>query len=626
MKQRLTLIILILALSAPALQAKLDPAYLFSPKGVAEVHIQLYNDKKIGDIQRDEEHVTAEKLAGSMMLINSETSSYTDEELYYGSIKIKGRGNTSWGRAKKSYSLDLTNYNGEEDNPSPLLGMPAHEEWVLLAHWNDRSYMRNLLAYYLGRQMLGLEYAPRTRYVELYVNDEYRGLYSLVEKIGRDKERINVSKLTADAADQVLPRMSGGYILEAIPTGRIQDNERNTELKTNRRGITFVFKYPKPKNATDTQVQWMKSYLDEFEEAIYGSNYKDPLIGYPKYINENSFIDWSILHDLSKGVDNLFHCSVFIHKDRNGKLNMSAPWDFDISFGNHGGDCYYEDGVWTKKTHWFAQLYKDEAFARKVINRFDELAPLLDKVPEILETNYRQLETSGSIDRDRTKFPKLQEEYKDREAYITPTTVRGHVRWFREWFESRRVWVSNNIGFTQDENCERLKKSRPVIRIMNPEGFEKGVSSYTRVMPGYMYRWDGKTNTANVTYFINDSKEHYVQIIDEHGCISLPSKVVQRGKKDELELELAIQPAVKDNALISSYLVGNVFHINYSSEKSSNLAVYLYDMRGALVKQANYNIVSGFNRHELNLSDVSKGMYIVKYVAGSETVSKKIIL
>jgi len=495
---------------------------------------------------------------------------------------------------------------------------------VLLAFWHDRSMLRNPLAYYLGRQMTWLEYSPRFKYVEVYINGEYRGLYMLCEKIKRAKERVNISKLSADAADQVAPQLSGGYILEVTPTDRVKIDEIDAQFKTTKREINFVIKYPKPSNVTSIQVQWMKSYMDEFEGVLYGNNFKDTINGYLKYINENSFIDWYILHDLSKGVDNLFHASLYFHKDRNGKLNMSAPWDFDISFGNVGSDCFYEDELWIQKTHYFNRLMQDERFAKKLVARYDELQPLFNKIPAVMEANFKQLESEGSLDRDYAKWPQILGDYKDKEGRTTPNTVKGHVRWFKEWLESRQTWLYINYGMTEEDRCDRLKKSKPIIRIMDPSTFETGGSSWAKVMKGYTYIWNGTSVTSNENYQFNKDGKNWVQIRDVHGCTSLPSNSIARG--DTEEEETAVIPV--DSEVLSIYpgTAKDVLFISYPSYKESSMSVTLYGLQGTFVRQVNYRIVSGLNRYQLNISGLTNGIYLIKCSVDSEVFMRKVII
>ena len=75
----------------------------------------------------------------------------------------------------------------DQDEDVELLGLPAEEGWVLLGPCSDKSLMRNHLIYGLSRY-IG-RYAARTRFTEVEVNGDYRGVYALMEKIKRDPER-----------------------------------------------------------------------------------------------------------------------------------------------------------------------------------------------------------------------------------------------------------------------------------------------------------------------------------------------------------------------------------------------------------------------------------------------------
>ena len=74
-----------------------------------------------------------------------------------------------------------------------LLGLPTENDFVLYGPYPDKSLLRNYLMYYLGND-IG-QYAPRTRMCELYMDNDYRGFYLLVEKIKRDKNRVDIKKL-----------------------------------------------------------------------------------------------------------------------------------------------------------------------------------------------------------------------------------------------------------------------------------------------------------------------------------------------------------------------------------------------------------------------------------------------
>lgn len=364
---------------------------LFSPKGVAEVRITLPDGMSIDDIQKDVD------TRAYMTIRNSSSSEYGEESLYSGYVLIEGRGNTSWTLPKKPYNIELIDENGNE-NPDKILDMPSHHKWCLITYYSDKSLMRTPLAFYIGQRLKGIPYTPRLQYVELYVNEEYRGLYSFSEKIERDSNRVDIKKLTSSDRDQEENRISGGYILETTPEDRLEEGQKY--FKTSR-GQVFTFKYPKNKNVTDTQIKWIKSYINEIENGLYSGRFFEEDNRYYEHLDEQSFVDWYILQEFAKNNDSGFYASVFLQKDRDDKLAMSAPWDFDMAFGNiYNRDCLYDDSFWLNNNKWYKCLMADSGFAQKVLNRYDELMPLLNQIPEILETNREYLEKHGYIERN----------------------------------------------------------------------------------------------------------------------------------------------------------------------------------------------------------------------------------
>jgi hypothetical protein len=600
---------------------------LFSPQGIAEIHITLEDGKQIGDIKNEKANDDyAGKVNAQMLVKNSTSSTYNSTEFYTGKILIDGRGNTSWHRDKRPYNIDLVKEDWETENPSALLGMPEGDEWCLLAFWNDRSLMRFQIASYLGQRMEGIPWTPRNRYVEVWINNDYRGLYALTEKIQRSDNRVNIKKLNDESTD-----LSGGYILEASPEGGDKSTqiEKATQIKTNREGINFVFKYPKAKNVTANQRMWIKDYLDEFEEVLAGNNYADPDNGYRKYINEDSFIDWTILHELSKGCDNLFHASVFVQKDRNGKLNMSAPWDFDLSFGNSG--VYTEEGNWIRMHRWFNRLYRDERYARKFNARYDELMPLFKKIPQILAANYAQLNESGALDREYNKFPKILGEFKSEDGgRTTPTTYKGHVQFLSEWTMSRNNWVYISLGLTDEEKGERMTEIRPVIRVMDPEGMALRLAFDVKVMRSndngnnYTYSWNDASFNNTSSRRISQAGKYWVKIQDEWGNISLASDTLYFGveppaitsmNKADTGLSFTCNNPVKD------FLV-----INYPAFENSGVSVRLFDMRGTRMINENYSLKPGNNRFQISCSELTSGVYVLHVQTNSESSVTKVIV
>ena len=601
---------------------------LFSPKGIAEIHITLSNGKKIDNIKNkkyDSDYVG--KLEGTMRVSNSASSEYSAGDLYEGKILIEGRGNTTWGVPKKPYNIDLVMEDGNA-NPSRMLGMPEADEWALLAFWHDRSLMRIPLAMYLGQQMYGIFWTARLRYVELWINDDYRGLYCLSEKVQRQDNRIKIKKLTDAAEDQIAPRVSGGYILEASTPDKLNEQEKAVQFKTST-DINFSFKYPKAKNVTPSQRQWIIDYLNEFESVLWDDGkFKDPVNGFRKYVDIPSFIDWTILHELSKGCDNLFHASVFVHKDREGKLNMSAPWDFDLSFGN--SDIYSENGNWVRDHRWFYRLYRDENYAKQYNNRYEELGYLFEKVPEILQANYNQLEESGAIDREIKKWPQILSEYSSKDGLATAKNYKTHVQYLSEWFQSRNTWCYIALGLNNQEKGDRMKTIRPIIRILDPESMETGASFTVKVMKSddnnnkYTYSWNDEAfNNASSRRILQKGK-YWVKIKDEWGNISLTSDTLYFGVERPVVTSVVAESMTP--FFICNNPVSDFLYINYLSSKEFNISFQLFDINGNTVMQKIISVHSGYNQIQISVSNLESGIYVMRLNTEKGIVSRKIIV
>ncbi|NDV46485.1 T9SS C-terminal target domain-containing protein [Paludibacter sp. 221] len=593
-----------------------DDSFLFSPKGVAEIHITLPDGMSIGDIQREVD------TKAFMEVKNSSSSVYIIDELYSGYIIIEGRGNSTWGDPKKPYNIDLIDEIGL-DNPSSLLGMPKHHKWCLVTYYNDKSALRIPLAFYLGQKMENIPYTPRLNYIELYVNGEYRGLYSLCEKIERDKNRVDVKKLTANIEDQEEPRISGGYIIEATPEIRLKPDQKY--FTSTHKRVIFTFAYPKSKNVTEEQIKWIKKYIDEFESVLYGDDFKDEQNGFRKYIDEDSFIDWYLLNELAKNFDAVMYASVYLHKDRNGKLQMSAPWDFDLAFGNvYGNNCFSEDEFYIAyfRNTWFARLFEDENFLKKASERFDELMPLFSSIPLMINENVEHLEKQGCIQRNFNRWPVLGVKLWPNYPPI-PETYEGELQRLTEWIESRMRWMYINFSQTKEERIQRLKSVRPVIRVLEPERLKRGESTRLVVTPGYSYVWTyngQETILSDVEYLLENSGEHFVQLMDQAGNRSLHSLPISLGSDTD------DNTLVRNEVVIYPNPVDKVLFINLSGLDDTEYILALFDMKGEVVDRQ--FVDNTLSLVQMNLAEIANGMYILhlKSANGSNYSYKVFVL
>ncbi|RZM21810.1 MAG: hypothetical protein EOO88_31355, partial [Pedobacter sp.] len=228
------------------------------------------------------------------------------EVLYDGKTEVKGRGNSTWGMAKKPYRLKL-------DKKAGLLGMSESKNWVLLANYADKTLMRNELAFMLSRNS-GLTFTPDSRYVEVFLNGVYQGSYLLTEQIKEGKDLIDVE--------------DGGYLLE-------QDGFAGSEPVHfyTTKNMPVTVKYPDEEEITQTQKDYIKNHFQQFENALFAANFTDPVKGYRKYFDVDSYVNYYIVNEVMGNPDAFW--STYMYKKANDEKIYTGPvWDFDIAVNN----------------------------------------------------------------------------------------------------------------------------------------------------------------------------------------------------------------------------------------------------------------------------------------------------
>lgn len=387
-----------------------------------------------------------------------------DSTLYEGIIGIEIRGESSQFFDKKSYGFETwdSQYN---DLDVALIGFPEEEDWILYGPFSDKSLIRNKLIYELSNRMG--RYTTKTEFVELTINYEYKGLYIFMEKLKRDKNRIDISKLENADIDEEL--ISGGYIIK-IDKSDMEDGsytdynsfQSQFDVFGNENGdirINFNYEYPKPGEIHANQKNYIKNYFYEFESSLASNNFKDPINGFRKYIDEDSFIDFFILNELSNNVDG-YRLSTYLQKDRNEKLVIGPIWDFNLSFGNAdycGGERY---DVWCFKFNerclgdywnvpfWWNRLLEDEKFVDKLKGRWNQLRLNIlsdNDILTLIEEQYSFLNNETDIiNRNFNKW-------KIFGIYIWPNSFIGNnyyeeIDFLKNWIKERTKWLDESIN------------------------------------------------------------------------------------------------------------------------------------------------------------------------------------
>jgi subtilisin-like proprotein convertase family protein len=269
------------------------------------------------------------KVNASMKLINnvSGINSVNDPgNEFEGNIGIRIRGSFSASLPQKPYLIGLYGASPGVDTNVSMLGMPSESDWILQATYNDRAFVRNKLMYHIWREMG--HYGARSKYCEVVVDNEYLGVYLLMEKIKRDGSRVDISKLTS--IDTVGDKLTGGYIFSHDYYENGWSSNYSPDSCTNR-FYDFNYIYPKATNIVPKQENYIKNFIGDFENRIYGTNVNDSTLGYKPKIDMPSFVDYMLANEMAWNGDG-YKKSMYFFKDRDSispKMQAGPIWDFD---------------------------------------------------------------------------------------------------------------------------------------------------------------------------------------------------------------------------------------------------------------------------------------------------------
>lgn len=386
---------------------------------------------------------------------NNQRNQITDPFNHYnGDIGIEWRGQSSqWFFDKRSYGIETRNQAEEALNVS-LLGLPEENDWILYAPFSDKTMMRNVLIYQLSNE--AGQYASRTRYCELVLNGDYKGVFVLMEKIKRDKNRLDIAKLKPE--ETTGEDLTGGYIVRLDKYDVYDQNIWASTFSDPNIRMEYQVVYPRPKNLQTAQFDYIKQFIYDFETALTSEAYKDPLEGYRKYIDVESFVDFLLLNELGRNPD-AYRISTYFYKENDrdgGKLKMGPIWDFNIAMGNAdfcmaGGHQNWilnynqtcPDDFWLIG-YWWDRLLTDEYFLNKVAARWIELR----------QTAFKLTNIYSIIDEKAQLLQEAQERNFDRwdilNSYVWPNPHIGgsyssEVKYLKDWFSNRVRWMDENI-------------------------------------------------------------------------------------------------------------------------------------------------------------------------------------
>ncbi len=352
-------------------------------------------------------------------------------------VKIRGRGNSTWNWFdKKPYKLKF------KSNVS-LLGLCEGKEWVLLANYADNSLIRNYVALESAKVLDNMDCYATQYPVDVFLNGEYIGVYSLGEQIE-----------VADSRAQLISNAKSvdtGFFFEIGGT-YIEDGESSFSTAFMK---CIEILEPEGSSFTEKQKTYIKNYFKLADETIRKAN------GYEDFIDIESLIDWLIMTEISFNSDGAMRRSVYMKKDHGGKIKMGPVWDFDIAYGNSETDfenynawCCLATEYNYVDYNWICTLMEDEDFVEMLRVRWNQVkVKLYTTSIEAVEKGSSLVAPSAVCNFERwntlgqkvTLQPDFMTEYD---------TYEKQIAYLKAFINNRFRWIDEQLN-ANEENQEK---------------------------------------------------------------------------------------------------------------------------------------------------------------------------
>lgn len=304
---------------------------------------------------------------------------------------VKNRGASSKNFDKKQYRIEFHKKQGGNGTYDyDLLGMGESSDWVLHGPFLDKTLLRNYLVYTLASETM--EWAPECRFIELFCDGKYQGVYLAEEPVSNGAGRLRLSTfglLTGECA----------YIVGRDRVGTDYSPLKNYGRLNGYTSNSLYIDYPGRGSLTDENLQWITDDISKFEEVLYGDDFADPKTGYAAYIDVDNFVNYAVINEFALNHDAGL-LSTYAYKELHGKLKMVC-WDYNNAFDNYQWFPMKMEKYNINEAPWFDRLLEDPAFVEKVSSRYHELRKTTlseEHIQEVIDQG--QLTLGDAVDRN----------------------------------------------------------------------------------------------------------------------------------------------------------------------------------------------------------------------------------
>ena len=271
--------------------------------------------------------------------------------------------------------------------------MKKSKTWILDALATDLSCLRTKVASdiwnVMNEDLSEEKYAQlNAKYIELYINGEYRGLYLLKETV--DEELLNLKDT--------------GVLLKGVNWEKINfDNYQNVEEE-----IFGPFEIKYPENVKEYPNAW-KNILSKLEKYYRGYTSYDVM---EKAFYKENFINHKIFLLITQALDNYEYKNIYysIIDNKEETKVLITPWDLDLTFGM----------LWDNEANGFSEQYdrvreivkpfgvvSDNKTSQYYKDRWEYLSKTVlekEEINKLIDENYQYLMKARALERENNKY------------------------------------------------------------------------------------------------------------------------------------------------------------------------------------------------------------------------------
>lgn len=346
-------------------------------------------------------------------------------------LTIRGRGNSSFVMTKYGIKLE---FNDKEE----MLGMPKNRDWALVSNFRDKSFLRNHITFQLANT-LEAPYSPRSRFVELYLNKQYMGLYMLTEHIKVGKNRVNIPDNDSSfLVEKTMDKQGAPYADASYK--ELLDQGQKFYFKTD---VGRVFKIESPKKPSEDAFELIQKHFSDFERYMDSEGFENhPIDSLAKWIDVNDFIRYYWIQEFSKNIDGSFRRSIFMTWQKGEPMKMGPVWDFDLAYGIGNEKMMSPNDYYARTQSWYKMIFRNKAFKQAAQNYWKNhssaFRAMRDSIPSIQE------KISKAVLNDEKRWPILENDY-DWPFVNTYPDHQSAVDSLKNWISQRAEWISSHL-------------------------------------------------------------------------------------------------------------------------------------------------------------------------------------